>query len=392
MSLLTLDIGQLLTSKKLVTRTSWALVVCYTLLTIGTLASFASAVLKDHSIGAIGAITIFAPLLLFWSFVIRSCFTLTHYYNRSRWDLLFHALALVALGLMFCFKQNEKTAVLLLLFFLLFSLLGGIFSVSRKIDYKKSLPANTVKEKSFLFPSLLKCFLTGVACVYVLILTRAQVTLKLVLWDLSFVLLFLCALLLAYFIIFKNKNRGRNYIILSVLALLPYILIMLMDPSGWLMFFLLIITGLFWFIAGILDIGLIAWGSIAKTKELQPKIKEMLTSPASPVVPEEPVLEKPLTVHQITPLFQAAIDGDENAVRAALADNQEQINAQFAANGNTVLHVAVWNGHAHIVRLLLRYPGIDIQIQNKNGKTALDLAVEKDFTEIIELLKFAKQK
>lgn len=102
----------------------------------------------------------------------------------------------------------------------------------------------------------------------------------------------------------------------------------------------------------------------------------------SPTKPTPPVLSK-----QITPLLEAIIGKDITAVRSALAEHPEHLNAAYAQNGNTPLHVAALNGYTEIVRLLLEQPGIDKTRKNKDGKTALDLAQEKNFTEIAELLK-----
>ena len=42
--------------------------------------------------------------------------------------------------------------------------------------------------------------------------------------------------------------------------------------------------------------------------------------------------------------------------------------------GDTPLHSAAWAGSAPIIQLLLSIPGIDTQVKNKDGQTALSLA------------------
>lgn len=88
-----------------------------------------------------------------------------------------------------------------------------------------------------------------------------------------------------------------------------------------------------------------------------------------------------------THLLDSTATGDPRWIRAALAAHPEHLNTAYEQNGNTPLHVAALNGYAEIVRLLLQQPGIDKTRKNKDGKTALDLAQEKNFTEIAELLK-----
>ena len=94
-------------------------------------------------------------------------------------------------------------------------------------------------------------------------------------------------------------------------------------------------------------------------------------------------LQKPQAV---TPLLQSILDGNKEAAEKALKEYPDYLNMAYAANGNTPLHVAVWNGHKDIVELLLAQPAIDTQLKNKDGKTALDLAQEKNLTEIVNLL------
>ena len=89
----------------------------------------------------------------------------------------------------------------------------------------------------------------------------------------------------------------------------------------------------------------------------------------------------------VTPLLDSILTNNPDAVRAALAAHPEHLNTAYEQNGNTPLHVAALNGYAEIVRLLLQQPGIDKTRKNKDEKTALDLAQEKNFTEIAELLK-----
>ena len=88
----------------------------------------------------------------------------------------------------------------------------------------------------------------------------------------------------------------------------------------------------------------------------------------------------------ITPLLQVVMEGELEKTKEVLAAHPDHLNTAYAPNGNTPLHVAALNGYTDIVRLLLEQEGIDKARQNDNGKTALDLAREKEFAEIVQLL------
>lgn len=92
------------------------------------------------------------------------------------------------------------------------------------------------------------------------------------------------------------------------------------------------------------------------------------------------------TSTEITPLLNAILSAKSETVQVVLFEHPEQLNTAYAQNGNTPLHVAALNGYTEIVRLLLEQPGIDKTIKNNDGKIALDLAQEKGFAEITELL------
>ena len=116
-----------------------------------------------------------------------------------------------------------------------------------------------------------------------------------------------------------------------------------------------------------------------------PTTTEAIPKPElSPTVPKP--APRPQVTRQIIPLFGAILAKDIDLVRTALQDDHAALNIAYAQNGNTPLHVAALNGQTEIVRLLLAQPGIDKTIKNNDGKTAFDLAQEKGFAEIVELL------
>lgn len=85
-------------------------------------------------------------------------------------------------------------------------------------------------------------------------------------------------------------------------------------------------------------------------------------------------------------IWELIIKQDSPALQKALATGAD-INAPYPANGNTPLHIAVWNGYTDMVKFLLAQPGIDKNAKNLAGKTPLDLAEEKQLGEITRLLK-----
>ncbi|CAD8166502.1 unnamed protein product [Paramecium pentaurelia] len=83
--------------------------------------------------------------------------------------------------------------------------------------------------------------------------------------------------------------------------------------------------------------------------------------------------------HQ-TPLICASFLGSQQMVNFLIPWGAK-LNAQTKDKGHTALHVATQQGHSRIVRKLL-IKGIDRKIKDKNGKTALDLAIESKFKSI----------
>ncbi|RWS08892.1 arf-GAP with SH3 domain: ANK repeat and PH domain-containing protein 2-like protein [Dinothrombium tinctorium] len=72
-----------------------------------------------------------------------------------------------------------------------------------------------------------------------------------------------------------------------------------------------------------------------------------------------------------------------------LVQNSSDIDKQ-TKKGNTALHICVEHNKSECMKLLLR-SGANVQIENLNGKTPLDLAKEKGFDNLVELLEHALQ-
>lgn len=82
-------------------------------------------------------------------------------------------------------------------------------------------------------------------------------------------------------------------------------------------------------------------------------------------------------------LIQAAIAGDMQAVRSALA--AADVNAADG-DGWTALHIAVHGQHGDLAGLLLEHPDIDVNSRNRWGSTPLMLAAGSGNLDIVERL------
>jgi ankyrin repeat protein len=90
---------------------------------------------------------------------------------------------------------------------------------------------------------------------------------------------------------------------------------------------------------------------------------------------------------RVTPLHSALANPQNATVAQLLIDSGADLNAR-QSEGLTPLHYAAANGLELIVRNLMAR-SVDLSAKEAGGKTAHDLAVEKGYTSIAELLKRA---
>jgi len=154
------------------------------------------------------------------------------------------------------------------------------------------------------------------------------------------------------------------------------------DPTagqafGWLGLLTLITAGPVF----IISLAMLIVRSLSAAGHQSPTPQEHISS--APLI----ATQQPKITRTITPLLDAILSKDIALVQTALFDRPEHLNTAYAQNGNTPLHVAALNGETELVKLLLAQPGIDKTLKNNEGKTARDLAQEKGFAEITDLLK-----
>ncbi|KAK4894339.1 hypothetical protein LTR27_007472 [Elasticomyces elasticus] len=86
----------------------------------------------------------------------------------------------------------------------------------------------------------------------------------------------------------------------------------------------------------------------------------------------------------VTPMALAACFGRHYTVEVLL-EHGADLNLSNDA-GCTPLHIATYQGHEHVVRVLLSCSAVDVDARNKEGRVALDVAVVADHLTIARLL------
>lgn len=112
-----------------------------------------------------------------------------------------------------------------------------------------------------------------------------------------------------------------------------------------------------------------------------------LVLPLTPITDETPAEEKLAHCKDYIGLFKATCLNDISGVKKLIEyASNELVNGQ-SRNGWTSLMWASKNGQTPIVKLFLQHPGIDVNVQDKAGRTALMYAAsESGREEIIELI------
>ena len=86
-------------------------------------------------------------------------------------------------------------------------------------------------------------------------------------------------------------------------------------------------------------------------------------------------------------LWNDCKDGKVEEVRKLLQNEQVSINWQHYNDSTTPFYISCKNGHIDIVKLLLNDKHISIRKEDKDGKTAIDIAKKENHSNIVELIK-----
>ena len=93
------------------------------------------------------------------------------------------------------------------------------------------------------------------------------------------------------------------------------------------------------------------------------------------------------------PLLRAVGSGDLDATEKFLKDDPEAVKAKLTSQGDTVLHIATFFGHLHIVeRLVQLMSEDDLALKNKDDSTALHLVTLIESKNIVKVGKCMVEK
>lgn len=119
--------------------------------------------------------------------------------------------------------------------------------------------------------------------------------------------------------------------------------------------------------------------------------RELLTSVSATVLSEQPAVMNSIVKETnaepgLTPLHLACHSGQENLVRLLLNYPGVQVDSAAENTGMIPLHLAAMHGHIPIVGLLLSKSSAQIDIRDKKGRNALMLAAANGHEEMTALL------
>ena len=91
-------------------------------------------------------------------------------------------------------------------------------------------------------------------------------------------------------------------------------------------------------------------------------------------------------VQGFTPIMHSILDNNTADFEQQIKDPLLYVNQQFIGNGSTLLHLAAANNRIQMARALLAHPDLQINLKNDGGHTALDVARERGYGDMVQLL------
>ena len=101
---------------------------------------------------------------------------------------------------------------------------------------------------------------------------------------------------------------------------------------------------------------------------------------------QQPKINTTLGHKQYTPLHVATENKCLTIIRLLLKHSPQLINNNNNVNKSTALHIAVTYQKYKAAKILLKAKGVDVNIVNKDNKTPLDCAIDKNDAEMVILL------
>ena len=90
----------------------------------------------------------------------------------------------------------------------------------------------------------------------------------------------------------------------------------------------------------------------------------------------------------LTPVMHSILEGDEAQFLQYVEESGFDIHQVFIKNGNTLLHLAAANNRLAMAQKLLEKDPSLVSVKNASGQTALDIARDRRFSDMISLLEF----
>lgn len=88
----------------------------------------------------------------------------------------------------------------------------------------------------------------------------------------------------------------------------------------------------------------------------------------------------------VNSMFEAAAHGEDSRVSSCLEDERNIVNARTHKEGWTVLHCAAFHNHLNIMKVVLQYNNVRLDVYDNNGNSPLHLACLKSNVEIVKYL------